>query len=112
MNRATTSLALALSLLLAATLGGLLFTRGATADGGSHRIVHLYVSGQGPQAKAWYSGGPPSGVPFQDALDTFAAQGFKYAAIASSGMPVESSSGLTATGDKRASADYVVLLER
>jgi hypothetical protein len=110
MSRATQSLALAL--LLAAALVGVAFARGAAAEGGAHRIVYLYVSGQGPQAKAWYSGGPPSGVPFQDALDTFAKDGFKYAAIASSGRPAEGAGASTTSSDARGAADYVVLLER
>ena len=37
------------------------------------------------QAKAWYDGGPPQGGQVQAVLDTFARDGFRYAAVASSG---------------------------
>ena len=110
MSRA--SLSFLVAILLAISLVGVAFARGGADDAAAHRIVYLYVSGQGPQAKAWYSGGPPSGVPFQDALDTFATQGFSYAAIASSGRPAESSAVLAATSDSRLNADYIVLLQR
>jgi hypothetical protein len=110
MSRASQSFVVAL--LLAIALVGVAFARGGAEDSAPHRIAYLYVSGQGPQAKAWYSGGPPSGVPFQDALDTFASQGFKYAAIASSGTPAEGPGSLPSTTDSRSNADYIVLLQR
>lgn len=44
-------------------------------------IRYLAVSGDGSQARTWYDGAPPAGVPVQDALDLFAKQGFQVAEI-------------------------------
>lgn len=111
------SVVLALSLLLAVGLVGLAWSRGAQADGSpGHRIVFLFVTGSGPQAKAWYDGAAPQGVPVQAALDKFAGEGFKYAAISSSGLSnmvnVGSATPLPMAGDTNLRADYVILLER
>jgi hypothetical protein len=50
-----------------------------------HHIVYVHVSGEGSQAKAWYDGGPPSGTLVQTVLNHFASQGYRFAAIGSSG---------------------------
>lgn len=104
------------SLLVAATVLVIAWSRGADAEppGTSHRIVYLYVSGRGAQAKAWYDGGAPQGVQVQQALDNFAAQGFRYVAISSSGMPsVVTVGGAPAPGSEGTlEATYVILLER
>src|SRR5262245_13878275 len=96
--------ALALLVVLAVGAAAFAFARGARADGPvENRIVFLYVTGKGPQAKAWYDGAPPSGVLVQAALDTFAKQGFHHRAIVSSAVP----GSLSEPG-----ADYVILLHR
>lgn len=108
-------LAILASLLVAAAVLAIAWSRGADAEPTvTHRIVYLYVSGRGAQAKAWYDGGPPSGVQVQQALDTFAAQGFKYVAMASSGVPsMVTVGGIPASGtDGALEASYVILLER
>jgi hypothetical protein len=48
----------------------------------------------------------------QDALDTFAAQGLRYAGLASSGMPTTTAAGGSLSGESRPAADYLLLLER
>src|SRR5262245_21326684 len=78
----------AVAMVVVAGAVGLGFGRRANADGpADRRIAFLYVSGRGPQAKAWYDGAPGSGVLVQAALDTFTKQGFHYVAIESSGSP-------------------------
>jgi len=108
-------LAILASLLVAVAVLAIAWSRGADAEPNvAHRIVYLYVSGRGAQAKAWYDGGPPSGVQVQQALDTFAGQGFKYRAIASSGVPSQVSVGAVTVTPPEGSleASYVILLER
>lgn len=87
----------------------------SAADPAPHRIVYLFVSGKGPQAKAWYDGGPPQGAQVQSVLDTFARDGFHYAALASSGVASRvnvSSSSSAASNEPLAEAEYLLLLER
>ena len=47
----------------------------------SIEIRYLGVSGDGSQARTWYDGAPPAGVPVQDALDFFAKQGFRVSEV-------------------------------
>lgn len=106
------ALAVAVAALAASFLAS---SRGASAgDGTSHRIVYLFVSGSGPQAKAWYDGGPPAGVQVQTALDKFAQDGFKFAALTASGRPPVAVVGATAPTIRSEDlpSDYVILLER
>jgi hypothetical protein len=63
-------------------------------------IAYLYVTNEGNAAKAWYDGAPSPGVPVQDALNTFAKQGYKVASM---------TENLRATVDLTA---YVILLQR
>jgi hypothetical protein len=85
--------------------------RRAAADGATQKIVYLFVSGKGPNAKAWYDGAPPAGLQVQAALNAFSSQGFKVTAISSSGQPYFTTS--TAAGsDPAQGADFVILLER
>lgn len=82
----------------------------------AHRIVYIFVSGKGAQAKAWYDGGPPQGGQVQTVLDSFAKDGFHYAAISSSGLAgrvtVSSSTTPSISSDSPPEAEYVILLER
>jgi hypothetical protein len=114
MSRSTPLLLLSAVVLTAGVAFGL--GRGASAadPAPAHRIVYLFVSGKGPQAKAWFDGGPPQGLQVQAALDTFARDGFHYVAVSSSGVASRvnvSTGGATAT-DAAAEAEYLVLLER
>ncbi len=104
-----TRVAAVLILVVATVAGGLVFGRGARADGADRRVVFLYVSGRGPQAKAWYDGAPPSGVAVQAALDTFSKAGFKFAALTASGSPALAQPTNPESGPI---ADYVILLDR
>lgn len=116
MRRSTPILLLAAVLVTAAAAFGL--GRGASAADPAppHRIVYVFISGKGPQAKAWFDGGPPQGVQVQAALDTFARDGFRYVAISSSGVPSRTTVTPTSTSQTSseavAEAEYVVLLER
>ncbi|MCA9315821.1 MAG: hypothetical protein R3F05_05320 [Planctomycetota bacterium] len=47
-------------------------------------IRYLAVTGDGPTARAWYDGAPPNGTPVQEALDTFAQQGFRVSQVSQS----------------------------
>jgi hypothetical protein len=103
--------ALAAVLVLAAGALALSLGRPASAEPNPRaRIVFLYVSGVGPQAKAWYDGAPPAGTSVQSALDKFTADGFRYAAISSSGRTT--TTGAAPARADEVSADYVILLER
>ena len=107
-------------MLVIAVVSYCLFARGPGASAADpaapHRIVYVFVSGKGPQAKAWYDGGPPQGAQVQAVLDTFAKDGFHYAAISSSGVAsrvnVSNSSTPASSNDPVPEAEYVVLLER
>ncbi len=110
----TSALVVGAALVLA--LGTFLaLSRGASAEGNDrHRIAYVYVSGIGPQAKAWYDGGAPSGVQVQAALDRFSADGYQFRAISSSGRPPLALVGPNAPTirSEDVPADYVILLER
>jgi len=107
-----------LSLLLAAAAVAVTFSRSTLADGASpHRIAVIYVTGHGPQAKAWYDGAPPQGIPVQAALDTYAKDGFHTVAVQNasfvgssnpSANPMPSTGGIDGTFDTR----MVLVLER
>ena len=63
-------------------------------------IVYLFVTGEGPSAKAWFKDAPSTGLPVQDALDRFAKEGYHAKLI---------------TDELRSTADavaFVILLER
>ncbi len=44
-------------------------------------LLFLSVTGEGPTTKAWYDEAPPAGVPVQDALDKFAAEGYRVVKV-------------------------------
>ena len=114
MNRAR--LIVFLSLAAAVGLVAFAFGRGAAADGAAtKRLVYLYVSGKGPQAKAWYDGGAPSGTQLQTALDKWSGDGYHFVAISPGiGTTVNVSSLPTTpqSPDSALGADFVLLLER
>lgn len=63
-------------------------------------IVYLFVTGEGPSAKAWFKDAPSTGLPVQDALDRFSKEGYHAKLI---------------TDELRSTADavaFVILLER
>ncbi len=43
--------------------------------------LFLSITGEGPTAKAWYDEAPPAGVPIQDALDKFSAEGYRIVKV-------------------------------
>jgi hypothetical protein len=107
-------------LLLAAFLallggGALVVTqRSAAGEGQPYRLVYVSVSGEGPNAKAWYDGAPPSGTPVQAALDRFTQDGFRYVGSVSTGrggQPVVVTSA-AASPESNREANLVILLER
>lgn len=44
-------------------------------------LRYLAVNGDGPNARGWYDGAPPTGVPVQEALSTLAGQGFRVVEV-------------------------------
>lgn len=90
---------LALAVLAAVVLTGRHEVSQADADA-KVDIAYVFVSNEGPTAKAWYDGAPSPGVPVQDALDTFAKKGYRVARV---------TENLRATADQTA---FVVLLQR
>jgi len=63
-------------------------------------IVYLFVTGEGPSAKAWFRDAPSTGMAVQDALDRFAKDGYRAKLV---------------TDELRSTADavaFVILLER
>jgi hypothetical protein len=110
MNRVSPVVVLAL--LVAAAAIGLAFTHAAKAEGAdAHKIAYLHVSGRGPTARAWYQGAPGSGLPVQDALDKFAADGYRYAALGTVGVPAQTA-GPVSSSEAVIDLPYVILLER
>ena len=70
------------------------------APTGKVDIVYLFVTGEGPSAKAWFKDAPSTGMNIQDALDRFAKEGYRARLV---------------TDELRATADdvaFVILLER
>lgn len=65
-------------LLLAAT------TPGEAEEADKREIVYIAITGQGPTAKAWYRGAPPTGEEVQPAFDRFGARGFRVTHVAAS----------------------------
>lgn len=63
----------------AATL--VLGSRDAASEDPKVETRYLSVTGDGPTARAWYDGSPPSGVQLQEALDKFNGEGFRVARI-------------------------------
>ncbi len=101
--------------LLAATLALFFAPRPAVADASTHRIAFLTITGEGATARAWYKGAPPAGVPVQDALDTFAADGYRVRNISPSQRPiiqavVQNSGNVIQPSDVE--QYFIVLLER
>lgn len=80
--------AVLLLVLLAAVGGAVVLTWGARADERAAPaqvdLRYLAVNGDGPNARGWYDGAPPTGVPVQEALTTFAKEGFRVVEISQS----------------------------
>lgn len=52
----------------------------ARADDEAKALVdmrYIAITGDGPNARAWYDGAPPSGVPLQTALDAYGKEGYR-----------------------------------
>jgi len=50
-------------------------------EGTQTHIAYMSITGEGPNAKAWYKGAPPAGVLVQEALDRFSADGYHVAEV-------------------------------
>ena len=109
------ALFLAVALALAG-VAALAWNHGSAAgDGSTYRLVYVSVTGEGPNAKAWYDGAPPAGAPVQAALDRFAQDGFKFAGIVSggrAGQTVVVTSPTVPQTDQNRDPHLVILLER
>lgn len=64
--------ALALALVLVFAFSG----PSRAEDGPQKHTVYVSVTGEGPNARAWFHGAPPAGIPVQDALDQFSEKGY------------------------------------
>lgn len=68
-------------LLGVAALGiALLFVMGTPSqaeENEQHHTVYLSITGDGPIARAWFTGAPPAGTLVQEALDRFSAEGYR-----------------------------------
>ncbi len=98
-NSVTAILAIAVVVLAVVALGGNPSVSHA-AEKGTVDIVYLFVTGEGPSAKAWFKDAPSTGMNIQDALDRFAKEGFHAKLI---------------TDELRSAADavaFVIILER
>lgn len=114
MSRSHLSLAL-LVLLAFAVLLVLRERPSAASPGDVKHAVFLHVSGEGPSAKAWYRGAPPTGVPVQDALDTFSEQGYRVVAVGPASRPSitnVTSGGSAFTRDTLPEQFFVVFMEK
>jgi hypothetical protein len=89
----------------------LALTPRASGDAPKNGLVYLHVTGQGPTAKAWYDGGPPTGSQVQAALSRFTDQGYKFAAISSSGIGTFVTTASSTVPTQAPEASYVILLE-
>lgn len=75
MSRRHVPLLLSLLVLFAAALF-VVGTPSHAEEGEDNHIIYLSVTGEGPNAKAWYDGAPPAGVAVQTALDHFSSLGY------------------------------------
>lgn len=69
--------ALALGVVLVLSLG----TPSQAEEGEAGHIVYISVTGDGPNARAWFHGAPPAGTLVQEALDRFSADGYRVAEV-------------------------------
>jgi hypothetical protein len=69
--------ALAIGLALLFAVG----TPSNAEEGDAGHIVYLSITGEGPNARAWYKGAPPAGALVQEALDRFSAEGYHVAEV-------------------------------
>ncbi len=92
----TTHLALLVAVLAGALISLFVLPARSTnaEERGARSIIHLSVSGEGSQTKAYYDGAPPAGTPLQDALTKFANEGYIVAAV---GDPYPDSRGTSGT---------------
>lgn len=50
-------------------------------EGEDGHIVYISVTGDGPNARAWFTGAPPAGTLVQEALDRFSAEGYSVVEV-------------------------------
>jgi hypothetical protein len=100
---------LAVAVVLVAALAAWVAQRPASAEPAQH-TVYVSITGDGPNAKAWYQGSSPVGAPVQDALSHFAAQGYRVKALVAGERPVVVTQG--GTPPLLAERTYVLLMER
>ena len=84
-------------------------------EGEKGHIVYLSITGDGPNARAWFTGAPPAGTLVQEALDRFSDEGYHVVEV----RPYQRSvvtvltedSGLTQRTSDPAET-FIVLLEK
>ena len=113
MTRPSSLVALVLAAVLAAGVIVLALGHASRVEAAdAHRIEYVQIGGRGANARAWYYGAPPSGVPVQEALDKFAAEGLHFSGIAASSLVSSTQSGSVATDVALGDPTYVIVLER
>ena len=50
-------------------------------EGEKGHMVYISVTGDGPNARAWFTGAPPAGTLVQEALDRFSDDGYHVAEV-------------------------------
>ena len=69
----------ALVVVFVAAVVAVVVATGAPTRADDNEIIHtvyISVTGRGPNAKSWYKGAPPAGIPVQDAFDHFSEKGY------------------------------------
>jgi hypothetical protein len=100
----------ALALVLAGAFAlGWVAQRPASAEPAPH-AMYVSITGDGPNARAWYQGSSPVGVAVQEALTALTSQGYRVKALVAGERPVVVTQG--ATLPPQPERTYVLLLER
>lgn len=84
-------------------------------EGENTHTVYLSVTGDGPNARAWFTGAPPAGTLVQEALDRFSAEGYRVVEVRPYPRTVVSvvteNSGLSPRGSDP-DETFIILLEK
>jgi hypothetical protein len=99
-----------IGLVLVGALALAVVPRGAAGAEPPGHTVYVSITGDGPNAKAWYAGSSPVGVAVQDALTALTAQGYRVKALVAGERPFVVTQA--ANPPLVPERTYVLLLER
>jgi hypothetical protein len=77
-----------------------------------YEMRFVSLTGEGSATKAWFEGAPPAGTRVQEALDRFAKEGFKYAALQPTHRPTNVAVGGGGGLATQVEPSFVLILER